>query len=153
MHDDKNGPSKISDKSVWWWLFVQLWRKVPFGLSTDCSEHMISLFRVLFSLCYHTAGCQPCQRWWWLNTGSTVQNNTRQVSLKVAFVSAYLLNQCIYLEHLVLQGSPEVKSPYTLTNGNIDMAPIIEPSCTTAPHQTRALWPSSRRIMPMITFT
>ncbi|TNN59246.1 hypothetical protein EYF80_030531 [Liparis tanakae] len=54
---------------------------------------------------------------------------------------------------LDLSASPDLKSPYTLTNGNMDTAPTMEPSCTTAPHHTRALWPSSLRITPMMTFT
>lgn len=58
-----------------------------------------------------------------------------------------------YIGHLVLQASPDLKSPQTLTNGNMDTAPTMEPNCTTAPHHTRALWPSSRRITPMMTFT
>lgn len=32
-------------------------------------------------------------------------------------------------------------------------APTIEPNCTTAPHHTRALWPSSLKMIPMMTFT
>ena len=53
----------------------------------------------------------------------------------------------------MLHGSPEAKKSNTLTNGNMTMAPTNDPSCTTAPHHTSALWPSSRRITAMITFT
>lgn len=52
-----------------------------------------------------------------------------------------------------LQGSPDEKKLYTLIIGNMVTEPSREPSCTTAPHHTRALWPSSRRMTPMITLT
>lgn len=40
-----------------------------------------------------------------------------------------------------------------LTSGNMVREPTSEPICDAAPHQTRALWPRSRRITPTITFT